>query len=85
MVDSVIVSFKKNKGTELVDVELPCNVVIADIKDQLRYIRELSLSEKDFSLTVNGKKLNENKSFSDIGIWDGAVVEIETEESKWRL
>ena len=85
MVDSVIVTFADKNGRELLDVSLPCNLVIGDMKNQLRYIRELSLAERDFSLIVDGKKLDDNTSLSDNGIWDGSIIKIETEGSKWHF
>ena len=85
MADSVIVTLANQKGRELIDVELPCNVVIADYKNQLRHIPELSLADRNYYLEVNGKRLDENTSLSDNNVWDGSILVIGTEGSSWHF
>lgn len=84
MVNRIIVTFVDTNKNEIIDLELPCNVIIADLKNQLKKVKELKIGDKNFRLVVNGNVLNENTSFSDNNIWDGTYITIETEGSVWR-
>lgn len=77
MVNSVIVTLIDFKGNELFDVELPCNIVISDLKKQMRYINELKPLGLNYYLSVNGKRLNDETSLSENGVWDGTYINIE--------
>ena len=85
MVNSVIVTIKNKIGKEIADVELPCNVIIKDIKKQLKHLKGQTIANGDFHLVYNDKILNEDTSLSENGIWDGAIITIETEGKTWHF
>lgn len=78
MVNSIIVTVTGNYGTDEFDVELPCNILISDLKKQMLEIPELTHGCKQVRIYMGKKELRDNTSLAENGIWDGAYLTIKS-------
>ena len=77
MVNSIIVTVRGDKSLDGLDLELPCNVLISDLKRQLTGIETISSRNiRKVHLYYKGQELRDNTSLGENGIWDGCVLAI---------
>lgn len=63
------------------DMELPVKLKIRDLSvkmlDALKKYNERLFEDVDsIKLEANGRRLNENASLYDYGLWDGSIIEV---------